>query len=164
MPVKKHKVSTIPGSDTQGVTYNSAEELWTSEFGIGKEAEEVVESKKKEWYKKGVDYWCGVDASVNGVLGGFGHISNTDVLGSTVFLRQLKIVNFDGKVADCGGGIGRTCQDLHTPLFSGIDLIEPTPKFVEKAKELMKDNTKMENYYQMGLEEWKYVTERSNSS
>mgnify|MGYP000980919205 CR=1 FL=1 len=63
---------------------------------------------------------------------------------------------------DCGGGIGRTSQHLLSPLFKEVDLIEPTPKFVEKAKEIMKDNIKMARYYQCGLEAWEPEAGRYN--
>jgi protein N-terminal methyltransferase len=96
-----------------------------------------------------------VDASVDGVLGGFGHISATDVKGSKDFLFGLGRIDFtNGYAAECGGGIGRTSKDLLTPLFKGVDLIEPCGKFVAKAKELLKDNAKMENYWELGLEAW----------
>jgi protein N-terminal methyltransferase len=151
-PAKAADISSLKGTDTEGKEYNSVSDLWKAELGADGSA--VDETKREQWYKKGVDYWMNVDATVDGVLGGFGKVSNVDVKGSAEFFKLLKRVNFDGAAADCGGGVGRTSEHLLSPLFNEVDLIEPTPKFVEKAKELMKDNTKMARYYQCGLEAW----------
>lgn len=40
---------------------------------------------------KGIEYWKGVDATVNGMLGGFPTISRTDIQGSRTFLARLGI-------------------------------------------------------------------------
>lgn len=45
------------------------------------------------WYERAYDYWedgenCALDD--DGVLGGYGHISPTDVAGSGAFLDELK--------------------------------------------------------------------------
>ncbi|KAL6341248.1 hypothetical protein AAG906_032366 [Vitis piasezkii] len=45
--------------------------------------------KKTDWYHKGVDYWECVDASVDGVLGGYDHVNDVDVKGSEAFLKTL---------------------------------------------------------------------------
>ncbi|CAM9918261.1 unnamed protein product, partial [Hapterophycus canaliculatus] len=47
------------------------------------------------WYERAYDYWedsgnCPVDE--DGVLGGYGHISPTDIAGSSAFLDELKIM------------------------------------------------------------------------
>lgn len=47
------------------------------------------------WYERAYDYWeddknCGLDD--NGVLGGYGHISPTDIEGSKMFLDELQTV------------------------------------------------------------------------
>jgi protein N-terminal methyltransferase len=41
------------------------------------------------FYDDAKAYWGGVPATVDGMLGGFAHISNTDISGSTKFLRQF---------------------------------------------------------------------------
>ena len=33
---------------------------------------------KKLWYRQGIEYWSTVDATVDGVLGGFGSVSKAD--------------------------------------------------------------------------------------
>lgn len=44
-------------------------------------------------YEDAIDYWTDVDATVDGVLGGYGEgtvVPTMDVLGSNNFLRKLK--------------------------------------------------------------------------
>ncbi len=146
---------TRAGEDTEGRTYSSIDELWKSEFGDADD--NSVQEKKHEWYKKGVDYWSSVEPTTQGVLGGFGRISDIDVRGSKAFLQSLGIVNFQGNAADCGAGIGRTSKSLLCPLFKSVDMIEPTPSFVKKAREDLAGIKTMNRFYQVGLEGWKYV-------
>jgi hypothetical protein len=42
-----------------------------------------------QWYTKAVDYWDKQDASDNGVLGGYGHLSGPDVRDSRAFLHKV---------------------------------------------------------------------------
>jgi len=46
------------------------------------------------FYSKAKDYWAGIDATLNGVLGGYGFIADADARGSNNFLiRILKVRN-----------------------------------------------------------------------
>ena len=40
------------------------------------------------WYKAAVDYWDGQEASVNGVLGGYGFVSDVDIRDSKAFVLK----------------------------------------------------------------------------
>lgn len=42
-----------------------------------------------EFYDKAKKYWSGVKPTLDGVLGGFGHISQSDVSGSKDFLNSI---------------------------------------------------------------------------
>ncbi|CAI5990799.1 unnamed protein product [Closterium sp. NIES-64] len=88
------------GVDSEGRQYASADEMWRQEAGEravsageGKSEEGAMEAemggKKREWYDKGVKYWEGVEASVDGVLGGYGAVSSTDAAGSAAFLHEV---------------------------------------------------------------------------
>ena len=44
--------------------------------------------KDQQWYTPAVEYWDKQEASYNGVLGGFGHVSELDVAGSRKFLQK----------------------------------------------------------------------------
>lgn len=43
----------------------------------------------KEFYSGSANYWANVPATLNGMLGGFGFISNIDIDGSQNFLNSL---------------------------------------------------------------------------
>ena len=52
-----------------------------------------LEGTDNKYYNDGANYWSSVDPSVNGMLGGFGNISNTDIEGSAKFLKGIFKVN-----------------------------------------------------------------------
>ena len=52
----------------------------------------AAETKRKyrtSFYGSAAEYWSSIPATVDGVLGGFGFISQTDIKGSLSFLKQL---------------------------------------------------------------------------
>jgi len=49
-----------------------------------------------------LQYWDRQEASVDGVLGGFGHVSDADIDGSRRFL--LKVCSIDASVRQCAAG------------------------------------------------------------
>ena len=51
--------------------------------------EKNLEGTDNKYYNDGANYWSSVDPSVNGMLGGFGNISNIDIEGSAKFLKGL---------------------------------------------------------------------------
>ena len=48
-----------------------------------------LEGTDNKYYKDGANYWSSVDPSVDGMLGGFGNISNIDIEGSAKFLKGI---------------------------------------------------------------------------
>lgn len=112
--------------------------------------------------KRGVQYWEGVEASVDGVLGGFGHVSRVESLGSRSFLmsvlphlsfcapassnvspsqwKQDRVAERGGKgkartrALDCGAGVGRVTQHSLIPIFDEVHMVEPVAKFLHEAK------------------------------
>ena len=70
--------------------YRNANHMW--------EEEVATPSEKDSWYGKGIDYWQKVEPSVDGVLGGFGHISPTDVEHSRGFLNKVFGENIDDAI------------------------------------------------------------------
>jgi protein N-terminal methyltransferase len=47
------------------------------------------EPSDENYYNHGANYWAQVPATVDGMLGGFGYISHTDIQGSEAFLRSI---------------------------------------------------------------------------
>ncbi|KAK9453035.1 alpha-N-methyltransferase NTM1 [Dipodascopsis uninucleata] len=94
-------------------------------------------------YNDAIDYWTGVPATVDGVLGGFGNTSlpKTDVKGSLSFFRRIasRYRDFEesGRTnskygCDIGAGIGRVTRDVLSKLCDKIDLVEPVAPFADQ--------------------------------
>lgn len=105
--------------------------------------------------EKGVSYWQGVPATVDGVLGGYGNgtLPLVDAQGSRTFLLQVlprlsaiapasakqgpgvwmkeKIAERGGKgksktrALDCGAGVGRVSRDVLTRICDIVHIVEP---------------------------------------
>ncbi|GLU17495.1 hypothetical protein SLE2022_338590 [Rubroshorea leprosula] len=153
----------VAGSDSDGKEFNNAQEMWREQ--IGPEGEE---HKKTQWYREGVAYWEGVEASVEGVLGGFGCVNEADIKGSEAFLSTLLHERFQngGKsqhlvALDCGSGIGRITKNLLIRYFKEVDLLEPVSHFLDAARESLSpenhiapDMNKATNFYCIPLQEF----------
>ncbi|BGP13724.1 hypothetical protein JCM10213_009061 [Rhodosporidiobolus nylandii] len=108
-------------------------------------------------FEAGVAYWANTEASVDGVLGGFGEgtpVPRLDATSSRLLilslLAQLSTItpphlpspapgtsprpSRPFRALDCGAGIGRVTSTVLLPLFDTVDLVEPVPSFVERAK------------------------------
>ncbi|KAM1045293.1 hypothetical protein EV1_035912 [Malus domestica] len=129
------------GLDSAGREFKNAEEMWREQLGEdhSKKTEwyEVLLStfpvfhfafcaviSSSRWWAFGkclmflVCLVClvvkGVEASTNGVLGGYAQVNEPDIMGSEAFLKQLLSERFPGAtngqrhlvVLDCGSGIG----------------------------------------------------------
>ena len=49
---------------------------------------------KESFYNDAKEYWKGIPATVDGMLGGFGGISGTDINGSLQFLKPFLTVSY----------------------------------------------------------------------
>ncbi|XP_047330837.1 alpha N-terminal protein methyltransferase 1 [Impatiens glandulifera] len=147
------------GLDSDGREFKNSQEMWREQVGD--------QQKKTVWYTEGVGYWEGVEASVDGVLGGYAHVSEPDVKDSEVFLNTLLSDLFadrrNGKLValDCGAGIGRVTRNLLIRYFNEVDLLEPVAHFLDTARENMApenlpvDNThKAVNFYCVPLQDF----------
>ena len=71
----------------------------TSNDTMGDSTAGIVADEDK-FYGDAKRYWSEIPATVEGMLGGFSHISSTDIAGSTKFLRQfLKVGKVRMKVS-----------------------------------------------------------------
>ncbi|KAG8447998.1 hypothetical protein GDO86_015193 [Hymenochirus boettgeri] len=119
---------------------------------------ELVEDETK-FYCKAKKYWKNVPATVDGMLGGYGHISNIDLNGSKKFLQRFlrdgpqKVDN--SYALDCGAGIGRITKRLLLPIFKTVDMVDVTDEFLNKATAYLGEESKrIGNYYCSGLQEF----------
>src|SRR6185295_19361534 len=95
-----------------------------------------------------IDYWTGVPATINGMLGGYGSVTATDTKASSLFISEF----INGKrgannciikppristayACDCGAGIGRVSKHFLLKHFNKVDLVEYTPKFIKQAEQ-----------------------------
>lgn len=60
---------------------SAAQQYWTSE---------IEKQGRDGWYNKALEYWDAQEASVNGVLGGFGHTTGQDLRESGRLLKLLR--------------------------------------------------------------------------
>jgi protein N-terminal methyltransferase len=149
------------GSDSYGQKYSSIEQMWESE-GV------VAGDLNTNWYERAATYYedhC--DATVDGVLGGFSHISTCDLdfsrefvstLQHTIRPKLLQATNDAAAVVacECGAGIGRVSKGLLLPLgVSQCDLIESSEKLLAEAPIYIGDELSSRcRFYCRGLQEW----------
>ena len=152
---KKHR--TQEGSGTRVSGAKSAEARERADGTVHAKAEENQETgggacpmrkrkapspariEGKEWYGSAAKYWEGVDATIDGVLGGFGHLTEVDIRDSHKFLECLP--HFPGRsgrkhgtlACDCGAGIGRVSKDLLLQYCEKVDIVEQCPKYTAAA-------------------------------
>ncbi|BEJ12456.1 hypothetical protein CspHIS471_0209160 [Cutaneotrichosporon sp. HIS471] len=102
-------------------------------------------------FAKGVKYWDAIEASVDGVLGGFGNgpVPHIDQLSSRLFILSLlpQLATFANPLTpepparppyrltalDVGAGIGRVTNTVLLPLFDDVVLAEPVVHFIGEA-------------------------------
>ncbi|PHT54773.1 Alpha N-terminal protein methyltransferase 1 [Capsicum baccatum] len=134
-PGRRQTQMEMGGLDSDGRKFKNAEEMWREEVGDGDS------QKKSQWYNKGIKYWQGVEATMDGVLGGYGHVNAADIKASEDFLNTILAERFPDAgrgrrlvALDCGSGIGRVTKNLLIRYFNEVDLLEPVLHFLESAR------------------------------
>ncbi|MBA0817965.1 hypothetical protein Gohar_027853 [Gossypium harknessii] len=145
------------GSDSDGREFKNAQEMWREQIG-----DEGDDPKKIQWYREGVAYWeKGVEASVDGVLGGFGQVNDADIKGSEAFLNSLLHERFgDGGRNQHLVALAMLPDPLPCTIFQ-VDLLEPVSHFLDAAREnlsqehfVASDVHKATNFYCVPLQEF----------
>lgn len=113
-----------------------------------------------KFYSNAVQYWSEIPPTIDGMLGGFGFISQIDVRDSRLLLKQLfnsKAPPGKNHVLDCGAGIGRITKHLLVDFFDKVDLVEQNPTFLKQANEYLgsKLEGKIGTCYSVGLQSFK---------
>lgn len=119
---------------------------------------EVIEDEK-QFYSKAKTYWKDVPPTVDGMLGGYGHISSIDISSSRKFLQRFlrEGPNKTGTscALDCGAGIGRITKRLLLPLFGVVDMVDVTEDFLVKARTYLgEEGKRVRNYFCCGLQDF----------
>ncbi|KAJ7297989.1 hypothetical protein O6H91_Y024200 [Diphasiastrum complanatum] len=131
-----------------GKSYSSRKEMWLQEAGEGAETSRDPDlNKKDEWYQNGIKYWTGVEATVDGVLGGYGNVSSWDVMESDAFFLIL-FATCRPCLQYCGAGVGRVTKQLLLRHFHEVDLVEPVQHFLETARRDLKSHILESNVIQ----------------
>ncbi|KAF4524422.1 hypothetical protein B566_EDAN009338 [Ephemera danica] len=116
---------------------------------------ELNENKNDSFYTDAAHYWSKVPPTIDGMLGGFGYISHTDIQGSDSFLNnifKLKNPPQRNRALDCGAGIGRVTKLLLQRHFSKVDLVEQNSEFLKEARIYLGPSKKVGELYCSGLQ------------
>ncbi|KAK8895630.1 Alpha N-terminal protein methyltransferase 1B [Tritrichomonas musculus] len=115
----------------------------------------IYQDKIKSWYVESRFYWSMQEPNVESMTQGPDELSVTDLRYTYFVLSLLKSEDKikGGRIADCGGGIGRVSFQVLTHFYDQIDIIDPIPHFLLKAREYLEKELPVE-IYQVGLEEW----------
>lgn len=62
--------------------YQHPDQLWQKAKGS--------DGTHREWYQGAVQYWDQQEASYDGVLGGFGFVSDVDITDSSALLQRVR--------------------------------------------------------------------------
>jgi protein N-terminal methyltransferase len=92
-------------------------------------------------YDQAVEYWDRQPATADGVLGGFGFVSDADLRDSEELLeRALEAPLAAARkgerrlvAVDCGAGVGRVTGGLLLRHFAEVDLLEPSRHLLDTA-------------------------------
>ncbi|XP_055613111.1 N-terminal Xaa-Pro-Lys N-methyltransferase 1 [Uranotaenia lowii] len=114
--------------------------------------------RDEKYYQNAKEYWAKISPTVDGMLGGFGQISFTDVRGSDQFLKNLfKLKPAPGRTLalDCGAGIGRVSKNLLMPFFERVDLVEQDEHFCQTAERELRPSGRLGKVYNVGLQDFR---------
>ncbi|XP_069120820.1 N-terminal Xaa-Pro-Lys N-methyltransferase 1-like [Argopecten irradians] len=117
------------------------------------------ERDEKKFYDDAKKYWKDIPLTINGMLGGFGQISVTDINGSRAFLRPFLTIGGGStgtkKAIDCGSGIGRITKRLLLPTFDSVDMVELTQDFLDGAEQhIGEDFKRVDKQFCCGLQDF----------
>mmetsp|Transcript_27177 Transcript_27177/g.63739 ORF Transcript_27177/g.63739 Transcript_27177/m.63739 type:complete len:655 (+) Transcript_27177:85-2049(+) len=139
--------TAFSGSDTEGRKYPSIEKMWNAQDLS------TWYSRARAWYEDNCD------TTINGVLGGIGHISDRDLEGSRAFLNQLKLPQMSDKktrlACECGAGIGRVTKGLLLDFANRCDLVESSSRLLFSAPDHIGDGQSHKcRFYCTELQDW----------
>ena len=104
----------MKGSNSDGTKYQSPEQMWDLELNPSlKEIKQALTGNantigtEETWYKGSLSYWESQPATIDGVLGGYGRVHETETGTSQKMLADFADFISGHKAAiDLGAGIG----------------------------------------------------------
>ncbi|EDQ93049.1 uncharacterized protein MONBRDRAFT_21077 [Monosiga brevicollis MX1] len=110
--------------------------------------------------KHQADYWLQQEASVDGMLGGYGAISEVDIQGSRQLLRELTEM-YDverTRALDVGAGIGRITEHLLIPAgFKAVDLLDIDQRFLDTARDRLSSTGQLGDCFCSGFTQFDFA-------
>jgi len=107
------------------------------------ESAETLGDDSRQLYDNAEKYWASVPSTVDGMLGGYSHISSTDIGGSKKFLlpfiKGKDALTKTSRALDCGAGIGRVTKLLLTSFFDKVDMVEVNQAFLDQTPAYLGD-------------------------
>lgn len=105
-------------------------------------------------HEDSLKYWQGINADVEGMLGGFACISKIDLRGSKRFICKVHDGARSGqkmkRALDCGAGIGRITRGILLEIADTVDIVEPIIKFTK----VLEGIDGVGRIFNVGLENW----------
>eukprot|EP00656_Telonema_subtile_P027811 TRINITY_DN299_c0_g1_i2.p1 TRINITY_DN299_c0_g1~~TRINITY_DN299_c0_g1_i2.p1 ORF type:complete len:219 (+),score=57.11 TRINITY_DN299_c0_g1_i2:83-739(+) len=105
-------------------------------------------------------YWKTQEATVDGMLGGYGRVTGIDLASSWKFIstaagkKSFRGQDGGSRAIDMGAGIGRITEGLLMRICNEVDILEQNDKYVEVAKEKLGGKTNGE-FICCGIQSWK---------
>jgi galactose mutarotase-like enzyme/SAM-dependent methyltransferase len=166
------------GTDSDGKHYNSVEEMWNDQ-GVAKTSSDSDGGSPKEWYERAKMYYQeNCSSTIDGVLGGFASITESDIQGSIKFMHDLQLIRPEiiewsstntktstsqrkkgqkRRACECGAGIGRVSKGLLLNLggIDQCDLIEASATLLSEAPNYLGNVEAARcRFFCIGLQDW----------
>eukprot|EP00741_Cyanophora_paradoxa_P008348 tig00001299_g8075.t1 len=122
-------------------------------------------TEEEQQYGESKQFWSTIKANDDGVMAGYSHISKLDTDTTLAFTRELMKLPpgepTQPRVAiDCGAGVGRVTKGVLVHDFTEIDVLEQEARFLDKARENLKDSKRKINFIQQGMHEFAFEAQR----
>jgi len=105
----------IVGMDSDDNVYESLKDLWIKELVTKSKKRNNNKKIKKDWYTHAFEYWEDENicpATDNGVLQGYGHVTETDARDSRLFIDYISTLQPQLKY-ECAAGSNFLNIDPH---------------------------------------------------
>uniref|UniRef100_A0A8B9JW41 Methyltransferase like 11B n=1 Tax=Astyanax mexicanus TaxID=7994 RepID=A0A8B9JW41_ASTMX len=113
---------------------------------------------EKQFYYRAQNFYKGIPASEEGMMGDFVEISEVDLEGSRQFLKKFVGPGKAGsrRALDCGCGIGRVSKGVLFPVFESMEMLDMMEDFILHAHQRYLGDyaDRVESYYVYNLQDF----------